>query len=157
MPTHRFGRTLPSFLNLLIVLVSPDSASQHRTPRGVLPRQREIRSLSSENTGDVREFRKRLHTADLDFARNLLKLLEAVREVKFGSSDPDRVEERRIELETITKGEYREGIGWAWNGHIVPAPTSNSAFFERRKRIIANGVWNADRKGWEYRGEFFGV
>ncbi len=63
----------------------------------------------------------------------------------------------KIHLETIVKGEYRDSTGWVWNGHIVPPPESYDAFFERRKRIITNGVWNASRKGWEYGGEFFGV
>ncbi len=80
------------------------TVSQHRTPKGVSQRQEESRLLSSENMRDVREFRKRLHTADLDFARNLLKLLNAARELKHGSDDPERIEERRIELETIEKG-----------------------------------------------------
>ncbi len=48
-------------------------------------------------------------------------------------------------------------IGWLWNGHIVPPPESTELYFERRKRMIANGVWNPSRKGWEYRGEFFGI
>ncbi len=119
--------------------------------------RKESRSLSSENMRDVREFRKRLHTADLDFARNLLKLLDAVLELKHASDDPERAEERRIRPETIEKGEYREGKGWVWNGNVVPPPESTSAFFERRKRIIRNGAWNPARKGWEYQGEFFGI
>ncbi len=113
--------------------------------------------LNSESMRDVREFRKRLHAADMDFARNLLNLFELVREAKHGSDDPEKVEEGRIHLETIVKGVYREGTGWVWNGHVVPPPPSTDGFFERRKRTIANGVWNPDRKGWEHQGEFFGV
>jgi len=105
---------------------------------------------------DVRQFQKRLHTASLEFAKNLLKLFEAVRESKYGSDDPEEIEKRRIELETIEKGDYREGTGWTWNGQVVPSPKSSSPFFERRKRIISNGIWNPARKGWEFQGEFFG-
>jgi len=157
MPTPTLGRRLPSLLHLLIALLTLKTVSQHRTPEGVSQRQEESRFLSSENMRDVREFRKRLHTADLGFARNLLRLLDAVQELKHGSDDPERVEERRIELETIAKGDYREGTGWVWNGHVVPPPESTSALFERRKRIIRNGVWNPARKGWEYQSEFFGI
>ena len=128
MPTPTLGRKLPSLLHLLIALLTLKTVSQHRTPKGVSQRQEESRFLSSENMRDVREFRNRLHTADLDFARNLLTLLNAARELKHGSDDPERIEERRIELETIEKGEYREGTGWVWNGHVVPPPESNSAF-----------------------------
>ena len=157
MPTPTLGRKLPSLLHLLIVLLTPMTISQRKIPKAVSQRQEESRFLSSENMRDVREFRKRLHTADLDFARNLLRPLDAVRELKHGSDDPERVEERRNELETIEKGEYRESTGWVWNGHVVPPPESSSPFFERRKRVIRNGVWNPARKGWEYQGEFFGI
>jgi len=106
---------------------------------------------------DVRQFQKRLHTVSLEFAKNLLKLFEAVRESRHGSEDPEEIEKRRIELETIEKGDYREGAGWTLNGHLVPSPKSSSPFFERRKRIISNGMWNPARKGWEFQGEFFGI
>ena len=106
---------------------------------------------------DVRQFQKRLHKASLEFAKNPLKLFEVVRESRYGSDNPEEIEKRRIELETIEKGDYREGTGWTWNGHVVPLPKSSSQFFERRKRIIRNGVWNPTRRGWEYQGEFFGV
>jgi hypothetical protein len=106
---------------------------------------------------DVREFRKRLLTADLNFARQLLKLFDAVRELRHGSDDPQKVEEKRTELETIVKGEYREGTGWTWNGHNVPPPPTNSTYFERRRKIIRNGTWNPTLKGWEHQGEFFGI
>ncbi len=120
-------------------------------------RQSETSLLRSENMKDVREFRKRLHKADLDFARHLLKLLGTVHELSQGSDDPQKVEEKRIDLETIVKGEYHQGTGWPWNGHIGPSPGSTDAYFERRRRIIRNGVWNPTRKGWEFKGEFFGI
>ncbi len=157
MLTPTLGRKLPSLLHLLIALLTPKTINQRRIPKGVSQRQEEIRFLSSESMRDVREFWKRLHTADLDFARNLLRLLCAVLELKHASDDPERVGERRIRLETIEKGEYREGTGWVWNDHVVPPPESTSGFFERRKRIIRNGAWNPARKGWEYQGEFFGI
>ena len=157
MPTPTLGRRLPSLLHLLIALLTLKTVSQHRTPEGVSQRQEESRFLSSENMRDVREFRKRLHTADLGFARNLLRLLDAVQELKHGSDDPERVEERRNDLETIAKGEYRESTGWVWNGHVVPPPESTDAYFERRRRIIRNGVWTPARKVWEYQSEFFGI
>ncbi len=59
--------------------------------------------------GNVRQFQKRLRTASLEFAKNLMKLFEAVRESGHGSEDPEEIEKRRIELETIEKGDYREG------------------------------------------------
>jgi len=106
---------------------------------------------------DVKEFRTRLQRADLDLAKFLLGIVEALLEFKRGSEDPQKVEENRMHLETIEKGEYREGRGWIWNGHLVPEPQSRRDFFERRTRIIRNGVWNPTRRGWEYQGEFFGV
>ncbi len=109
--------------------------------------QKEPRFLSSEKMRDVGEFRRRLHAADMDFARLLLKLFGVVLEMKHGSDDPQKVEERRIDLETIVKGEYRQGTGWVWNGHTVPPPPSTDPYFERRKRVIRNGVWNPTRKG----------
>ncbi len=82
---------------------------------------------------DVREYQKVLHKANLDFATNLLELFDAVRELKHGSDDPERVEKRRIHLETMEKGEYREGTGWVWNGHVVPPPGSTSAFLNEER------------------------
>ena len=87
----------------------------------------------------------------------MLRLIKTLGELKLGSDDPREIEQRRIELETMTKGRYRGGVGWEWNGHLVPEPPSTTAFFERRKRIVSNGVWNPARKGWDYQGEFFGV
>ncbi len=148
---------LPSLLHLFICLLSPSTISQRRRPKEGSQRQKETQFLSSESMRDVREFRKRLHTTDVDFASQLLKLFSAVRDLKHGSEDPEKAEERRTELETIANGEYREGTGWVWNGHVVPPPPSNNAYFERRRRIIRNGVWNPNRREWEYQGEFFGI
>ena len=100
---------------------------------------------------------KVLHKADLDYVRRLLELFDSIRKIRDESDDPDRIEKRRIHLETIEKGQHHTGIGWVWKGNIVPEPAATTAFYERRHRIIANGAWNAKRKGWEYRGEFFGV
>lgn len=87
----------------------------------------------------------------------MLRILDGLMEFTLGSDDPKKVEEERIHLETMDKGEYRQGTGWIWNDHVVPEPESRSPFFERRERIIRNGIWNPTRKGWEYQGEFFGV
>src|SRR5207248_928538 len=114
-------------------------------------------SPSPDNLNDVKEFRTRLQRADLDLAKFLLGIVEALLEFKRGSEDPQKVEENRMHLETIEKGEYREGRGWIWNGQLVPEPQSRRDFFERRTKIIRNGVWNPTRRGWEYQGEFFGV
>jgi hypothetical protein len=148
---------LASLLHLLVVLLSTGTVGQSKRSREVSRSEKETGFLSSKNTRDVTEFQRRLHKADLDFARDLLELFDGVRELKNGSDDPKKVAEQRTELETMVKGEYREGRGWIWNGHIVPEPESRRDFFERRKRIIRNGVWNPSRKGWEYQGEFFGV
>jgi hypothetical protein len=142
---------------LLVAVLIPATASRRRGSKQATRQQKKDPVLSSENRRDVRELQKRLHTASLEFAKNLLKLFEAVRESRHGSEDPEEIEKRRIELETIEKGDYREGTGWTWNGHLVPSPESSSPFFERRKRIISNGTWNPARKGWEFQGEFFGV
>lgn len=87
----------------------------------------------------------------------MLRLLDAVLEITHGSDDPRTIEERRIHTETMVKGEYREGVGWTWNGHHVPEPKSTSDWYEKRRRVVANGTWNPARKGWEYQGEFFGA
>jgi len=97
-----------------------------------------------------------LNQADLAYARKILEFFEAVIDLR-GSNQPHKVEERRIELETIEKGQWKENVGWVWSDHMVPAPKSTSEHFARRTRIIRNGVWNPSRKGWEYQGEFFGV
>jgi hypothetical protein len=146
-----------SLFELLAALLVLGTASRSRTSKKSSRWQKEIRLLSSENTRDVREFQKRLHAADLGFAKRLLKLFETIEESKFGSDDPMKIEERRIELETIERGEHQVGRGWTWNGHFVPVVPSTAPYFERRKRIIRNGVWNPSRKGWENQGEFFGV
>ncbi len=156
MRTPILGRGLLTFLRV-ITLISLETFSQREPPKGSSRRQRESRPLNPENVKDVRDFQKKLHKADLNIARQLLRLIKTIRELKHDSDDPRKIEERRVELETITKGRYRDGIGWVWNGHVVPEPPSTTAFFERRMRIVSNGVWNPSRKGWEYQGEFFGV
>ena len=150
-------RKLPSLLHLLVAVLVPATASRRRGSKEAKRQEKKDTVLSSENRRDVRELQKRLHKASLEFAKNPLKLFEAVRESRYESDDPEENEKRRVELETIEKGDYREGTGWTWNGHFVPSPQSTSPFFERRKRIIRNGVWNPTRRGWEYQGEFFGV
>jgi len=150
-------RKLPSLLHLLVAVLIPATASRRRGSNQATRQEKKDTVLSSENRRDVRELQKRLHKASLEFAKTLLKLFEAVRESRYESDDPEENEKRRVELETIEKGDYREGTGWTWNGHFVPSPQSTSPFFERRKRIIRNGVWNPTRRGWEYQGEFFGV
>src|SRR2546426_5288008 len=150
MPISANGWRLLSLLHLLIPALTQVAVKQRRKSKTAPQRQKETGFLTSKSMRDVREFQKRLHRADLDFARNLLELFDGVREMKQGSDDPQKVEEGRIRLETMEKGVYREGTGWIWNGHIVPPPHSTDAFFERRKRIIANGIWNPDRKGWEH-------
>ena len=146
-----------SLVYLFTHLLIPRATGRPRTSKNVSSLKKETRLLSSKNMRDVREFQKRLHAADLRFAKNLLKLFAAIGDTKFGSDDPMKIDERRIELETIEKGEHQAGKGWTWNGHFVPSPQSTSPFFERRKRIIRNGIWNPNRLGWEYQGEFFGV
>jgi len=157
MPLSASGWKLPSLLRLLIAVLSLETVSEHRTSKGASQRHEKARFLSPDNLNDVKEFRTRLQGADLDLAKFLLGILEALLEFKHGSEDPQKVEEKRTHLETIEKGEYREGRGWIWNGQIVPEPESRCDFFDRRNRIIRNGVWNPTRKGWEYQGEFFGV
>ncbi len=142
---------------MLVAVLIPATASRRLRSKQATRQEKKDPVLRSGNMGDVRQFQKRLRTASLEFAKNLLKLFEAVRESGHGSEDPEEIEKRRIELETIEKGDYREGTGWTWNGHFVPSPKSSSAFFERRKRIISNGMWNPGRKGWEFQAEFFGV
>ena len=142
---------------MLVAVLIPATASRRRGSKQATRQEKKDAVLSSENMRDVRQFQKRLHTVSLEFAKNLLKLFEAVRESRHGSEDPEEIEKRRIELETIEKGDYREGAGWTLNGHLVPSPKSSSPFFERRKRIISNGMWNPARKGWEFQGEFFGI
>jgi len=157
MPLSTIGWKLPSLLRLLIAALSLETVSQHGTSKGASQRRERARFLSPDNLNDVKEFRTRLQRADLDLAKFLLGIVEALLEFKRGSEDPQKVEENRMHLETIEKGEYREGRGWIWNGHLVPEPQSRRDFFERRTRIIRNGVWNPTRRGWEYQGEFFGV
>ena|SRR2546425_10125602 len=131
---------------------SPRGKTSHASAR-----VREERYLRSDSARDVREFQKKLHSADLDWSKKLLELFEGVREMRHGSDDPKKIEERKLELETMEKGEFRAGIGWVWNGHSVPEPHTYDVHFQRRKRIVSNGTWNPARKGWEYQGEFFGV
>ena len=150
-------RKLPSLLHLLVAVLIPATASRRRGSNQATRQEKKDTVLSSENRRDVRELQKRLHKASLEFAKNPLKLFEVVRESRYGSDNPEEIEKRRIELETIEKGDYREGTGWTWNGHVVPLPKSSSQFFERRKRIISNGTWNPACKGWEFQDEFFGV
>ena|SRR5438128_3438249 len=151
------SRKLPSLLHLLVAVLIPATASRRRGSKEATRQEKKDTILSSENMKDVRQFQKRLHTASLEFVKTLLKLFEAVRESRYESDDPEENEKRRVELETIEKGDYREGTGWTWNGHVVPLPKSSSQFFERRKRIISNGTWNPACKGWEFQDEFFGV
>ena len=115
------------------------------------------RYLRSDNPREVREFQKKLHQADLDWSKNLLEIFEEFREITYGSDDPKKIEERKLKLETIEKGEFRNGVGWVWNGYTVPEPPTYDEHCQRRKRIIGNGSWNPAKKGWEYQGEFFGV
>ena len=150
-------RKLPSLLHLPVAVLVPATASRRRGSKEAKRQEKKDTVLSSENRRDVRELQKRLHKASLEFAKNPLKLFEVVRESRYGSDNPEEIEKRRIELETIEKGDYREGTGWTWNGHVVPLPKSSSQFFERRKRIISNGTWNPACKGWEFQDEFFGV
>src|SRR5438445_10114465 len=145
-------RKLPSLLQLLVAVLIPATASRHRRSKQATRQEKKDPVLSSGNMGDVRQFQKRLRTANLEFAKNLLKLFEAVRESGHGSEDPEEIEKRRIELETMEKGDYREGTGWTWTGDVVPAPRSSSPSFERRKRIITTGMWNPGRNGGEVHG-----
>jgi hypothetical protein len=87
----------------------------------------------------------------------LLMVVDPVLEMRHSDEDPERIEKKRIELETIEKGEHRPGVGWVWNDRFVPEGPSTAPYFERRNRIIRNGAWNPARKGWEYQDEFFGV
>src|SRR5437762_8954848 len=96
-------RRLPSLLPLLVAVLIPATASRRRGSKEATRQEKKDAVLSSENRRDVRELQKRLHTASLEFAKNLLKLFEAVRESWYESDDPEENEKRRVELETIEK------------------------------------------------------
>jgi len=148
---------IPPLLQLFLILLNVQGVSHHRsskeTPRG----QEEVGFLNPKTLDDVQEFQKLLHTASLGEAKRLLELFDSIREIRNESDDPEKIENRRIHLETIEKGQYHPGIGWVWKGNIVPEPAATTAFYERRHKIIANGAWNAKRNGWEYHGHFFGI
>src|SRR5881628_2715691 len=148
---------IASISQLLLTLLSIQTVSHRRPAKESPPRQEEKRFLNPKTLDDVQELLKVLHKADLDYARKLQELFDSIRKIRDETNDPDRIEKRRIHLETIEKGQYHPGIGWVWKGNIVPEPTATTAFYERRHRIIANGAWNAKRKGWEYHGHFFGI
>ena len=148
---------IASLLQLLLTLLNVQTVSHRRPAKETPPRQEEKRFLNPKTLDDVQELLKVLHKADLDYARKLLELFDSIRKIRDESDDPDRIEKRRIHLETIEKGQYHPGIGWVWKGNIVPEPTATTAFYERRHRIIANGAWSAKRKGWEHHGHFFGI
>ena len=151
------NRKIASLLQLLLTLLNIQTVSHRRPAKEAPPRQEEKRVLDPKTLDDVQELLKVLHKADLDYARKLLELFDSIRKIRDESDDPDRIEKRRIHLETIEKGQYHPGIGWVWKGNIVPEPTATTAFYERRHRIIANGAWNAQRKGWDYHGHFFAI
>ncbi len=140
---------------LIVFLVLAACGRQRQSKRGPRDETR-TRHLNSKNPRDVRTFQKILNKADLNYAKEILKLFEGVVDLG-GRNNPEKVEERRIELETIERGQWKENVGWAWSGHLVPAPKSTSEHFARRTGIIRNGVWNPSLQGWEYQGEFFGV
>src|SRR5439155_9390565 len=112
MPLSTIGWKLSSLLRLLIAALSLETVSQHGTSKGASQRRERVRFLSPDNLNDVKEFRTRLQRAELDLAKFLLGIVEALLEFKRGSEDPQKVEENRMHLETIEKGEYREGRGW---------------------------------------------
>lgn len=155
MPNYSRQRVFP--LYLIVGLITSRTVGNRQSPRTSPSTSKAAPFLTSGNERDVKEFQKKLRKADLNLARTILKISELIDQSNPRPDDPMKVEERRIELETIVKGDYRDGIGWVWNNHTVPPPPSYSAYFERRKRIIRNGTWNPARKGWEYQGEFFGV
>jgi len=71
-------RRLPSLLHLLLAVLILATASRRRGSKEATRQEKKDPVLSSENRRDVRELQKRLHTASLEFAKNLLKLFEAV-------------------------------------------------------------------------------
>jgi hypothetical protein len=150
-------RRIASLLQLLLTLLDIQTVGHRRPVKELPPQQEEKRSLNPKTLDDVQELLKVLRKADLDYARKLLELFDSIRKIGAESDDPDRIEKRRVHLETIEKGQYHPSIGWVWKANIVPEPVATTAFYERRHRIIANGAWNPKRKGWEHRGEFFGV
>src|SRR5947208_16888298 len=90
-------RRLPSLLPLLVAVLIPATASGRRGSKKATRQVKKDTVLSSENRRDVRELQKRLHTASLEFAKNLLKLFEAVRESSDESDDRDENEQRTVD------------------------------------------------------------
>src|SRR6266699_2879739 len=114
-------RRLPSLLHLLVAVLIPATASGRRGSKQATRQEKKDPVLRSGNMGDVRQFQKRLRTASLEFAKNLLKLFEAVRESGHGSEDPEEIEKRRIELETIEKAQVGPGtaISFLHQNHLA--------------------------------------
>jgi hypothetical protein len=89
---------------------------------------------------------------------SLLKLRDLVIEFLKQRTDPKLVEQKRIEQETIERGNHQLGVGWTYRDHFVPVVSEEwNRKYQRRKEIIRKGTWNPSRKGWEYDGDFAGI
>ena len=91
---------IPPLLQLFLILLNVQGVSHQRsskeTPRG----QEEVGFLNPKTLDDVQEFQKLLHTASLGEAKRLLELFDSIREIRNESDDPEKIENRRIHLET---------------------------------------------------------
>ena len=119
---------IPTLLHLLLILLNVERVSHHRSSKET-PRQQEgVGFLNPKTLDDVQEFQKVLHTASLDEAKRLLELFDSIRRIRNESDDPEKIENRRIHLETIEKGQCHQGIGWVWKGNICSRAHRNHRF-----------------------------